>query len=79
MSKTKRWRLVNIVERQEIAELPPMDIVPTDEVEIPIPEPVVEETVSQEEEAPVLAEAVDEVQDEPEAVGSGGTGRGRSR
>ena len=67
MSKTKRWRLVNVVERQEIAELPPLDIAPADEVETAMTEQVVEEAVSQEEEAPVQAEAVDETQDEPEA------------
>ena len=59
-SKTKRWRLVNVIDRQEIAELPPMDIAPAEEMEASMPEPVVEETVSQEEDAPVPVEAVDE-------------------
>ena len=68
MSKTKRWRLVDVVERQEIAELPPSDITPADEVETPMPVPVIEEAVSQEEETPVLEEAVDESQDQPDTV-----------
>ena len=65
-SKTKRWRLVNIVDRQEFAELPPMDFVPADEVETPMPAPVIEEVVSQEEETSVQVVA-DDAPDVPEA------------
>ena len=64
MSKTKRWRLVDIVERQEIAEMPSLEISLSDEVEASMPDLVVEETVSQEEEVPVQAEAQDEPLDE---------------
>ncbi len=66
MSKTKRWRLVDVVERPEMAELPPEDDMPTGEIEITIPEPVVEETVSQEEEPQAPMETSDESQEEPE-------------
>ena len=66
MSKTKRWRLVDVVERPEMAELPPEDDMPTGEIEITIPEPVVEEAVSQEEEPQAPMETSDESQDEPE-------------
>ncbi len=66
-SKTKRWRLVNIVDRQEFVELPPMDIVPADEIETPMPAPVIEEVVSREEEAPVEEVVADDTPDVPEA------------
>ena len=64
MSKTKRWRLVDIVERQEIAEMPSLEISLSDEVEASMPDLVVEETVSQEEEVSVQAEVQDEPLDE---------------
>ena len=47
-SKTKKWRLGEIVQRDEIAEVQPEEITVTGEVGIVIPEPTVPEVVEAE-------------------------------
>ena len=64
MSRTKRWRLVDIVERQETAEMPPIETILIAEMEALMLEPVIQQTVSQEEESPAQMPALDESQDE---------------
>ena len=71
LSKTKRWRVTQVLARQEIAEIQPEDIVVDEDVLVAVPEPppkaVEPDGLVPDEEPPVAEEEPIATDEEPEA------------